>query len=106
MNLQELKQTKKIVEMLLRTEPFTRNSDSVLYLRVLQEVAKTKNQDVKMVMQMPVSVFLINQKALGFPPFESVRRARQKVQQEYPDLKACEKVESERQNNIKHYQSL
>lgn len=106
MKLKELKQTKKIVERLLITEPLTRNSDSFLYMRVLQEVAKLKNQDVEMVMRMPVSMFLINQKALGYPPFESVRRARQKLQQEFPDLKACEEVEKERQDNIKVYQSI
>lgn len=102
MEMRDLKKTKKVVEMLLRDDPQTRNSDSFLYLKVIEVMASYPPA----VMEMPISEFLMRYKELGYPPFESVRRARQKVQQEYPYLKACEKVEAERVNNIKYYQNI
>lgn len=102
MELRELKKTKKVVEMLLRNEPQTRNSDSYLYLKVIEVMASYPPA----VLEMPISDFLVKYKELGYPPFESVRRARQKVQQEFPYLKACEEVEAARVENIPKYQSF
>lgn len=36
-------------------------------------------------------------KQLGLPPFESVSRARRKLQEKYPELRATSKVEKARQ---------
>lgn len=102
MKMQDLKKTKSVVEILLRDVPQTRNSDSFLYLKVIEFMASYPPA----VLDMPLAEFLTRYKELGYPPFESVRRARQKVQQEHPYLKACEKVEAERVNNIKYYRNI
>lgn len=106
MEAKELKKTKAIVENLLRNDPQTRNSDSFLYIRVIETIARVKYGNSLSVLSMSVSSFLMNHRSMGFPPFESVRRSRQKIQQENPELKACDEVEAERQKNIKHYQSM
>lgn len=41
-----------------------------------------------------------------FPPFESVRRTRQKVQEKYPDLAASEEVEAGRELNETAYREF
>lgn len=102
MEMRDLKNTKKVVEILLRDDPQTRNSDSYLYLKVIEVMATYPPA----VMNMPVSEFLMRYKELGYPPFESVRRSRQKAQQEFPELKACKKVEEKRTENMKYYRAL
>ena len=46
-----------------------------------------------------VPFFLINLQGVEFPPFESVRRARQKLQAAFPHLAACEAVQGFRAEN-------
>lgn len=102
---QNLQQLKVIVHEILKTDEQTRNSDSLLYLRVLERVSKDADGDA-MPLSMTVAYFLTHMKDHGFPPFESVRRARQKAQVEDPDLKACEKVEAMRRENEAEYKSF
>ena len=80
-----LKQTSKLVKSILTDDKRTRNSDSFLYLKVLQHYAE---QTGKPVHEMSVQAFLLNMGDLGIPPFESVRRARQKTQAKHPELAA------------------
>jgi hypothetical protein len=89
----ELKQTTKIVKAILEEDERARNSDSFLYLRVIEHIAEHKDINLYCI---PVPLFLKRMKEYGFPPFESVRRTRQKIQQTCPWLGACEKVEEMR----------
>ena len=89
----ELKQTTQIVKAILEQDEQARNSDSFLYLKVLEYIAERKDINLYYI---PVPLFLKQMKQYGFPPFESVRRTRQKIQQTHPELCACEKVESMR----------
>ena len=89
-NLQAL--VKKIMEQ----DANTRNCDNYLYLKVISEIAKTKNYDLNAV---SVTDYLSNMSQWGFPPFESVRRTRQKLQQENPDLASNEAVQGFRTQN-------
>lgn len=100
-----LQQLKAIVCEILKTDEQTRNSDSLLYLRVLERVSKDADGGA-VPFSMTVAYFLTHMKDHGFPPFESVRRARQKLQAEYPDLKACEKVAEMRKENEKEYKAF
>lgn len=101
-NLQRLK---GIVYEILKTDKRTRSSDSLLYLRVLERVAKdTESPD--MPFSMTVAYFLTHMQEHGYPPFESVRRARQKAQAEFPELKACDKVEEMRKENEKEFREF
>lgn len=93
----ELKTTAKLVKHILAVEPKTRNSDSFLYLKVLEHVANKQGYDLHL---MSVDHFFRYKADYPFfPGFETVRRTRQKVQAEFPELAACENVASMRSDN-------
>ena len=96
----DLKSTTALVKYILEQDKQCRNSDSLLYLKVLTEVGKQKGIDLD---KMSVPFFLLNLHGAGFPPFESVRRTRQKLQQHHPELAASEAVEGFRADNKKMY---
>lgn len=92
--MKELKSTKALVQFILETEKRARNSDYYLYFRVIKAIADKHHIDLK---KIPVTDYLLNMELSAlFPPFESVRRARQKAQAEHPALAACEEVRSKR----------
>lgn len=97
----ELKKTSKIVKAILEEEPQARNSDSYLYLKVIEYVADRDGFDLR---RISVGDFLRNYSRY-FPGFETVRRTRQKIQQTFPDLCACEKVEAMRIVNEEKYRA-
>ena len=96
MMMNDLKNTTALVKAILEQDKQCRNSDSFLYLKVLSAVAKQKGIDLE---KMTVPYFLLNLHGAGLPPFESVRRARQKIQAAFPELAACEAVEGFRAEN-------
>jgi hypothetical protein len=50
--------------------------------------------------------FLLNKKRLGFPPFETVRRSRQKLQRKFPELRANKEVAEQRADNETAYRQF
>ena len=84
-----------IVKRVLEKNEQARNSDSFLYLQVLRNIAHRDSWKMPLQM-MSVSYFLLHMKELGAPNFETVRRARQRIQAEYPELKACDAVQDAR----------
>ena len=100
MNLQN---TKAIVASILADDEQARNSDSYLYLRVIRILGREKDFNIN---HITVADFLLNMSQWGFPPFESVRRTRQKVQAECPWLAACPKVEEGRAENEEVYREF
>lgn len=86
----ELKTTRARVLAILEQDERARNSDSFLYLRVIGMIAEEKGIDLD---RMTVPDFLLNMNTIPVPPFESVRRTRQMVQREFPELSANETVE-------------
>ena len=107
MKAKQLINITKTVTEIMETDIQTRNSDSLLYLRVLQKATSvtTGTECPVSPRSMSVDYFLKNMKDLGFPPFESVRRARQMVQSKRPDLRASERVEIGRMENEKEYRA-
>lgn len=95
-----LKHTSKIVKAILQEDKKARNSDSFLYLRVLKYFAA---QTGKPVHEMSVQSFLFYMGEMGVPPFETVRRARQKLQRQHPELAANDTVTQMRQENEAAY---
>ena len=87
--MNDLNTTTKLVKAILEQDEMARNSDSFLYLKVLEHIS---NQEGFAINHMTVPYFLENMKEYGFPGFETVRRTRQKVQQHHPELAACDKV--------------
>ena len=92
----DLKTTTALVKAILEVDKQSRNSDSFLYLKVLEVIGKKKGIDIN---TMSIPYFLINMSGTAFPPFESVRRARQKLQEHHPELAACEEVAEARAFN-------
>lgn len=98
----DLKNTTALVKSILEQDKQCRSSDSFLYLKVLTTVGKQKGIDIE---KMSIPYFLLNLHGAGMPPFESVRRARQKIQAAYPELAACDKVNSFRMENEAEYRA-
>ena len=95
--------TKALVQSILENDQKARNSDSYLYLRILKTIADEKGTDFS---RIPVTEFLQNMDQLGVPPFESVRRSRQKVQSECPHLAASDIVQVFRAENEQEYKDF
>ena len=98
----DLKNTKALVKSILEKDKQCRNSDSFLYLKVLSIIGKQKGIDIE---SMSVPYFLMNMQGTAFPPFESVRRTRQKIQQHHPELSACKAVEGFRTDAEREYRA-
>lgn len=98
--MNDLNTTSKIVKHILNTDPHTRNSDSFLYLKVLEYIADQKGL---LFPAMTVQYFLTNLSDLPFPAFETVRRTRQKLQADYPELSANTAVKAMRAEKEKEY---
>lgn len=88
--LKKIKSTAQIVEIILVTDKQARNSDSYLYLKVLEHQAKQIGIDIK---NISLVSFLANSKKWGFAPFETIRRSRQKLQAQFPGLASTDKVQ-------------
>ena len=101
--MQDLKTTKALVTVILEQDEKARNSDSHLYFRVINAIAAKHNIDLT---HIPVVDFLLNLNKSVFPPFESVRRARQKIQNTCPWLAASAEVEQIRAENEHEYREF
>ena len=88
----------QVVKTIMQEDIRARNSDSFLYLRVLEVYAKANECPVSLG-SMSVVHFLMHQKEYGFPPFESVRRNRQLIAAKYPDLAGTDDIEAWRTAN-------
>lgn len=85
-----LKKIKARVLRILQEKPQARNSDNLLYLYVIREIAEEQQINLNFI---SIEDFLITMPISVFPPFESVRRARQKAQAENKELSADSAVE-------------
>jgi hypothetical protein len=90
---------KSLVKEILEDNEKARDSDSILYLQICYML----NPSVTM---LPFGEVIARLDAYGLPPFESVRRARQKIQAERPDLRACDEVELFRAENETAYKEF
>ena len=95
-----LYQISKLVKEILENDKRARNSDTYLYLQVLYKVGLIKGIDVN---AMSVTEFLLKRNELGFPCYETVSRARRKVQEEHPELAGTDDVEAQRIINERVY---
>ncbi len=88
----------QVVKTIMEEDKQARNSDSFLYLRVLEVYAKA-NECPLSLYSMSVVHFLMHMKEYGFPPFESVRRNRQLIAAKYPELAASDDIDAWRAAN-------
>lgn len=101
--MNKLRTTTALVKRILEIDEQARNSDSHLYMRVLEVVSEDWNEPLH---NMTVCRFLQDMNKLGAPSFETVRRTRQKVQAQYPELAACKKVAEARMENEAEYRAF
>lgn len=100
--MNELKNVTELVKIILTADERARNNDSFLYLRVIEYYACNGGLDLK---RTTVEWFFKNRDGWGFPPPESVRRARQKVQAQYPELAATERVRKKRMEKEQEFRA-
>ena len=90
--MKRIRRTNDIVKDILETVPEARNSDMLLYYRVCERLNHNS-------IGLPFGIVIVNLKELNLPPFESVRRTRQKLQASYPELRASDEVDAWRKVN-------
>lgn len=83
--MKDIFRVSQIVKEVLTEEPYTRNSDTSLYLAVCRKV----NPDA---CNMSFSTVFEHRKELGIPNMETVRRSRQHLQSKHEELRADETV--------------
>ena len=86
----KLMQTTKLVKSILEKDTKARNSDNYLYYRILAMVANEQGININ---DISIPEFLLSMADYGFPPFETVRRTRQKAQEKHPELCASDSVQ-------------
>ena len=77
---------------IMMSDEMARNSDKYLYLKVCQRI----NEQI---LAEPLKTVLTEFKKYGVPCFESVGRARRKIQAQFPELRACAEVSDRRLEN-------
>lgn len=97
MNTRLIETTKHVTEI-LESIPETRSSDAALYT----EICKKLNPSA---LNVPFGKIITRLAENGLPPFESVRRARQKLQAKREDLRASDEVELFRAENEEEYRA-
>lgn len=90
----------EIIREILENDPKARDSDNILYYKVLQKVGLINGIDIE---SMPIPRFFLHMKDYGFPQFETVRRTRQKLQHDYPELGSSKEIAEYRQKKEKKY---
>ena len=90
--MRRIRSTSDLVKDILTNVPDTRDDDDLLYVNVCKKISP-------MVCSQPFQTVLLMRNSLGVPPFESVRRARQKLQASYPELRGTDEVSGWRAYN-------
>ena len=91
----------KLVKMILEECPETRDDDNLLWLEAIREVAYKR--DCVYALDWGISSIMRNIRLLGFPSFETVSRARRKLQEQYPELRGRERIQRERAKHEKKF---
>lgn len=101
--MNRLREIKSIVYEMLKEHEDTRNCDEFLYYLVCRKVLWVQGKPISNMLFTSAMLF---RKELGLPKFESVRRARQKLQAEFPDLAPAKRVAKKRAEQEKVYKEF
>lgn len=94
--MRRLREIQPLVEYQLTNNKATRADDSLLYSKVCEMI----DSDISL---MPFATVLENRAHFGIPGFETVRRARQKLQAERVNLRPPKAVEAMRAEAEKEF---
>lgn len=97
-----IKGVAKEVKDILELYPDTRNGDDLLYYYVCRRKLLENGYGIA---HMRFSDVWLFRKEYGLPPFETVRRTRQKIQSEIPELRAKADVEAMRMVKEEEYKA-
>lgn len=92
-NLLKLKKIEDVVMKYLTVYPSARNSDNALYYYICSDLCKLTGVPED---KITIRAFLMDRELYGFPNYETIRRTRQKVQAEHPELKGDKAVQEAR----------
>lgn len=101
--MRRLRELSNRVKTILETNERARNSDNVLYLYVLRSYGKERGLDID---TMSVPMLLLHCKDMGLPSLESMGRARRKVQELYPELRANNDVQAMKEEQEEAYKQF
>lgn len=87
--MDKIMDTTALVKIVLEERPETRSNDDLLYLSVCHAIRPFAVIN-------SFNVIMAHRAELGLPPYETVRRTRQKLQATYPELAAKRKVKVQR----------
>ena len=90
--MKRIQHVTETVRIILENHPETRSNDNALFIKVVERVNKE-------LIYLPIVELLMNTEQCNVPRFESVRRARQKLQAMHPELRASEAVQEARAEN-------
>lgn len=88
----EIYRTSNLVKDILEDDEKARNSDLYLYIKICERVNPAA-------LKLPFAVVMADLKSFNLPCTETVRRARQKIQEKHPELAGCRKVNKLRSEN-------
>lgn len=91
-----------MVKKVLIEIPETRDDDNLLWLEALRESLKDRKSGYAMA-DLTLAYVLKSIHKLGLPSFETVSRARRKLQAKYPELRGSENVRRERAKKEKTF---
>ena len=91
--MDNLRNTKNLVRTALETSLKARNSDNYLYYLVCKAIMQPRGVNID---TLSFKEGLLHREQYNLPNYETVRRTRQKIQQEDPALAATAEVEAER----------
>lgn len=95
---EELKTTAELVKNILMKCPEARNSDDVLYYKVCERINPIG-------VGLPFAIVFRDRKSFGYPSTETVRRTRQKLQAEHPELASVDAVKAVKKENEKSFKA-
>lgn len=98
--MKELLNIQARVHAILTHFPATRSNDMLLYLKLAQSIDAEYHQKA---LNRPFKDVLLNLEEYHLPSFGSVGRARRKLQEKYPELRADNNVQQLRDQQEEKY---
>ena len=101
--VESIRNTAELVRAALEYNTKARNSDTYLYYIICKGLLKAKGVDIN---KISLKDGLLRRKEYNLPNFETVRRTRQKIQQNNPELAGTEETEvmrTIREEQFKNY---
>lgn len=101
--MESIRNTAELVRAALEYNAKARNSDTYLYYIICKGLLKAKGVDIN---EISLKDGLLHRKEYNLPNFETVRRTRQKIQQNNPEFAGTEETEvmrTIREEQFKNY---